>query len=157
MTVAVVPAQPRLLDRRPDGDLVVAAWSEWLRGELDPGWRPGEWNADVLLFVGDPHNPRTSVAVCRIATCGATILNPGYCKPCRDAYRESGLTEEKFEATYTRTFRRVAAHRSLATCAVLSAYSPLHIREYADSTSCKRSWTTDRRTPQPCTTRCRRR
>lgn len=118
MTVAVVPAQPRLLDRRPDDAQVVTAWAEWLRGELDPGWRPGEWNADVLLFVGDPHNPRTSVAVCRITTCGATILNPGYCKPCRDTYRESGLTKEEFEATYTRTFRRVAAHRSLATCAV---------------------------------------
>ncbi|MBC9731466.1 tyrosine-type recombinase/integrase, partial [Streptomyces sp. TRM68367] len=118
MTVAVVPAQPRQLDRRPDDAQMVAAWAEWIRGELNPGWRPGEWNADVLLFVGDPHNPRTSVAVCRIAGCGAAMMNPGYCKPCRDAYRESGMTKEEFEATYTRTFRRVAAHRSLATCAV---------------------------------------
>ena len=118
MTVAVFPVQPSQLDRRRDNAQLVADWGEWLRGQPDGKWRPDEWNADLLLFVGDPDNPRTSVSVCGIAGCGATILSPGYCKTCLDAYRQSGKAKDEFEAAYARRPRRVAAHRHLTSCAV---------------------------------------
>ncbi|GAA1240341.1 tyrosine-type recombinase/integrase [Streptomyces rhizosphaericus] len=120
MTVAVFPAQRRQPDHRPEDTDLAGAWAEWLRGELNANWRPSEWNAEVLLFVGDPDSPHTAVSVCPVTGCGTVVTSPGYCKPCRDAYRDSGLAKEEYEATYTREFRRVAAHRPLASCAVSS-------------------------------------
>jgi integrase len=118
VSVAVLSEQPQRSDRGPGNARVVAEWVGWMRGKLNPDWRPTEWNADLLLFTGDPHDPRTSVSLCRIAGCGTTVLSPGYCGKCLDAYRQSGSTRDEFEATYTRQFRRVAAYRRHPGCAV---------------------------------------
>lgn len=42
----------------------VSAWTAWLRHQLDPGWRAGEWDGERLLFTGDLHHPRTAVWKC---------------------------------------------------------------------------------------------
>lgn len=42
--------------RRPDE----AGWLQWLRARLDPGWRVGEWDGQILLFTGDLASPRTA-------------------------------------------------------------------------------------------------
>ncbi|QIZ37230.1 site-specific integrase [Saccharopolyspora sp. ASAGF58] len=120
MTVAVLPAQSPRPDHGPDDTQVLNAWAEWLRDRLDPQWRPGEWDADLLLFVGDPSNPRTSVGVCSVAGCGVPIQVQltGYCAPCRKAHVRSGMTREEFEAAHKREFRRGNVTRGSAICAV---------------------------------------
>jgi hypothetical protein len=104
------------------GDSVlVNDWVGWLRERLDSHWRPGEWDAELLLFTGDPGNPRTRVKVCPLPSCGITVgelHSSGYCKICHDEFMSSGLTKPEFEAVYTRANRRLNVHRSEAICGV---------------------------------------
>jgi integrase len=102
---------------------LVTDWVVWLRERLDPQWRCGEWDESLLLFRGDPGNPRTSVTVCPLPGCGVTTNDPhssGYCKTCHDEFVESGLAKEEFEATYTRSNRRLNVYRQDKICEVLA-------------------------------------
>lgn len=49
----------------PNPSAPAPGWLEWLRAHLDPGWRPGEWDADALLFTGDLASNRTAAWPCR--------------------------------------------------------------------------------------------
>jgi hypothetical protein len=97
---------------------VAVGWAGWLGDRLDRLWRPGEWDASLLLFAGDPASPRTVVRVCPLAGCGTTTTLPGYCTFCRKAFKKSGMSREEFEATYTRSNRRLNVYRRVASCAV---------------------------------------
>lgn len=129
MTLTALPAESQRENSHPDDPRHVSEWAEWLRAGLDPGWRAGEWDMSLLLFVGDPNNPRTSVGVCAVHRCGVIIpsLSGGYCTSCHSARTQSGLAKEDFDATHTRHFRRGNAARGSAACAVpscaRSAYS----------------------------------
>jgi integrase len=116
MTLAALPAQRR--DGRLDESQVITEWAGWLHGRLDPQWRCGEWDVSLLLFTGDPASPRTVVRACPIARCGQVTASPGYCKHCGDACRQSGMTREEFEATYTRRSGRRDVYCRVASCAV---------------------------------------
>lgn len=120
MTVAVLPTEHRVPGHSADDAKALTGWADWLRDRLDPEWRPGEWDADLLLFVGDPSNPRTSVGVCAVAGCGVPIpvVSKGYCVPCHKAHARSRLTWEEFEAAHRREFRRGNVTRGSGTCAV---------------------------------------
>lgn len=146
MTVAVLPTVYRLSDHGDDSQ-TLTGWTAWLRDRLVRGWRPGEWGADQLLFVGDPSNPNTSVGVCAVAGCGVPIavLSKGYCVPCGDAHARSGMTRQEFEAAHRREFRRGNVIRGSASCEVpvcdRNAYSQgLCVNHY-------RSWVKARRRP----------
>lgn len=52
------------------------AWQQWLADQIDSGWRPEEWNADLWLFTGDPDNPRTALWPCGVTAC-EQIVNGG--------------------------------------------------------------------------------
>jgi integrase len=147
VTVAILPAGRRWPDRVADDAQALAEWAQWLRDRLAPRWRTGEWDGDLLLFVGDPSNPRTSVGVCAVAGCGVPIqaLSTGYCTPCHTAHTRSGMTGEEFEAVHQREFRRGHVTRGSATCAVpvcdRNAYSQdLCVNHY-------RSWVKARKRP----------
>jgi hypothetical protein len=120
MTVAAFPARSGPTVHRPDETQLVTEWTQWLRERLDAQWRRSEWTESLLMFVGDPSNPHTSVGACTVAGCGVPIavLSKGYCVPCLDAFRASGLTREAFEATHKRAFHRGNVSRSSAPCAV---------------------------------------
>ncbi|MGH3896691.1 MAG: hypothetical protein ACRDTA_00265 [Pseudonocardiaceae bacterium] len=115
-------------DNHPCGTQLAEEWTAWLRERLDPDWRSGEWDESLLLFTGDPRNPRTSVGVCEVAGCGVTIQaqSLGYCATCSDAYRQSGLTKEDFEATYSRQFNRANVTRDAAECDVPACARKTH-------------------------------
>ena len=49
------------------------AWAQWLDGQINPGWRPGEWNAAQWFFTGDPDNDRTLASRCAVAACRAPL------------------------------------------------------------------------------------
>jgi len=69
-----------------------SAWREHLLTQLDPDWRPDEWNADLQLFTGDADNPFTGVYRCPVDGCGelAKDLN-GACQACRGAARRAAV------------------------------------------------------------------
>jgi hypothetical protein len=39
-------------------------WAGWLRAQLDPAWRAGEWDGVALLFTGDLDSARTAAWPC---------------------------------------------------------------------------------------------
>ncbi|MFF0744956.1 hypothetical protein ACFYVL_31595 [Streptomyces sp. NPDC004111] len=51
-------------------------WTAWLREQLDPQWRVGEWEAQRWLFTGDLDSHRTSSSRCRTQRCDAVIRDP---------------------------------------------------------------------------------
>lgn len=62
-------------------------WAETLRIRLDPGWRPGEWDATSGTFVANLSNPDTWVFVCKIPGCGGLIGHRSeWCVRCRKHY-----------------------------------------------------------------------
>ncbi|MGH3598799.1 MAG: tyrosine-type recombinase/integrase [Pseudonocardiaceae bacterium] len=76
-----------------------SGWLEWLRGRLDPGWRPGEWDDHALLFTGDLHSPRTAAWPCRTPGCSAAArYHHRRCSGCRRARSGAGIGWAKFDA-----------------------------------------------------------
>ncbi len=82
-------------DHRPDEP----GWARWLRARLDPGWRPGEWDGQALLFTGDLASPRTAAWPCRTPGCPTGTRRPsGRCDGCRRARSASELAWGEFDA-----------------------------------------------------------
>ena len=95
----------------------LAAWSAWLDDQLDPDWRPGEWDAERLLFNGNPDNPRT--AVWRCLRCGMlTAKGSGLCTLCGRVKKQSGLSREEFLRTCPPEDTRNRRFGSHELCAV---------------------------------------
>ena len=77
------------------------AWQLWLRGKVDPGWRPGEWDERWWLFTGASDNPQTSVWKCSTPACVSGLYSRrGRCAPCVRDHQASGLSLEEFDRTY---------------------------------------------------------
>jgi integrase len=89
---ALQPARKQASSTQPE-------WSVWLRGRLDPDWRPGEWDDKILLFTGDLANDRTAAWGCRTPGClTATRRQHGRCDACRRARSGLGVSWEDFDA-----------------------------------------------------------
>ncbi|MEW2412617.1 site-specific integrase [Streptomyces sp. NPDC046866] len=91
----------RIADARgsaPEG--LLAGWTAWLTSKLDAAWRPGEWDAENLLFTGDPSNPRNAIHKCRHPRCFVTTAAI-YCTACSRELRKSGMDPGQFDDEYT--------------------------------------------------------
>ena len=74
-------------------------WLEWLRPQLDPAWRAGEWDGQTLLFTGDLTSARTASWPCRTLGCPTATRRPsGRCDGCRRARVGAGLSWAEFDA-----------------------------------------------------------
>jgi len=74
-------------------------WLEWLRARLDPTWRGGEWDGEILLFTGDLDSARTAAWPCRTPDCPTATRRPsGRCDGCRRARVSTGLCWADFDA-----------------------------------------------------------
>jgi integrase len=101
-----------------------AGWLEWLRTQLDPAWRAGEWDSQTLLFTGDLASARTAAWPCRTPGCPTTTRRPsGRCDGCRRARIDAGLGWAAFDAAppprATRPLQR-------GCCAVSDCQGDLH-------------------------------
>ena len=102
-------------------------WSDWLHAQLDPAWRPGEWDGDAWLFTGDLHSDRTAAWPCRTPGCPtATRRHHGRCDGCRRARRGVGLSWEDFDADPPP--RPVRPLLPVGRCSVPGCESELHCR-----------------------------
>lgn len=117
---AVLPLAPRPQpDAQPDTGRELAAWAAWLAEAVDPGWRPGEWEHEKLLFTGDFDHPRTTAWKCAVLACpNASLANMAPCEACRKKMRVSGLSKQEFLATFVPTPNRRMGARQRTRCAV---------------------------------------
>ncbi|ATL32764.1 tyrosine-type recombinase/integrase [Streptomyces formicae] len=73
-----------------------AGWESWLIDNLLAEWRPGEWNAEALLFTGDFANPLTWVFPCKVVACmRRSLTKGGACGSCTARMRREGLTADQ--------------------------------------------------------------
>ncbi|MGW4217398.1 tyrosine-type recombinase/integrase [Streptomyces bacillaris] len=79
---------------------ILEEWACWLRGEIDEEWRPGEWNGDLLLFVGDLDSPSISAGRCHHPLCDVPTDSSRYCTNCHKALRGLGMKADEFEVSY---------------------------------------------------------
>ncbi|MEN8654839.1 tyrosine-type recombinase/integrase [Streptomyces sp. 21So2-11] len=100
MSLATLPVSPLLPAGSQAADQLLAQWEAWLHDIVDPRWRPGEWNADHLLFTGDVNNPRTIVRLCEINECDVATDLSRFCTGCSRELRLSGLTSADFEKSF---------------------------------------------------------
>ncbi|MGW7283020.1 tyrosine-type recombinase/integrase [Streptomyces sp. NPDC054844] len=114
MTVSgnVVPLhQPRRDADQADHRLppkVSTEWTAWLREQIEPAWRPGEWGDDVHLFTGDVDHAGTAVYRCDVAACDAlTRTRRGLCATCEKTHRAGSLGLKEFKAAYVPDRNRV--------------------------------------------------
>ncbi len=76
-------------------------WERWLREQVDPAWRPGEWEEKWWLFTGDPDNPRTSIWQCQTPACTIGVYSRrGRCITCARDHKVAGVSWEEFDRTY---------------------------------------------------------
>lgn len=83
-------------------------WNQWLEGQIDPRWRPGEWSRRSWMFTGDPENPRTSVERCVVAACTNTVQS-GMCHSCRRILTATGQDRAEFLLSHVPDRRTVTA------------------------------------------------
>lgn len=86
---------------------VLASWTVWLEDRIDPGWRPGEWDATTRLFSGEVDNPGTVIFRCATAACESLCRARGLCTGCERALRTSGLEAREFKVTFVPERNRV--------------------------------------------------
>ncbi len=80
---------------------LAATWSEHLGNRILKSWRPGEFDAERLLLVPDPSNPRTFLKRCIRNGCLLLIEGGNYCAPCRKEWamaKAEGVTREAWSA-----------------------------------------------------------
>ncbi|WP_175409048.1 tyrosine-type recombinase/integrase [Streptomyces sp. TRM64462] len=113
MSIATVTALPE--PKRPaDGFYTRAAlegWRSWLRDALVPDWRPGEWDPELMLFTGDPDNPRTTLFRCLVERCDTVVATRSHCSICGIAFRAGKLDAETFNSTHVPTPNRLVGAR----------------------------------------------
>lgn len=91
-------------------------WELWLRRQVDPNWRAGEWEERWWLFTGAAWNLQTSVWKCVTPACIAGLHSRnGRCAPCVHDHQASGLSLEEFDRTYVPE-RRTHSGFDLADC-----------------------------------------
>jgi integrase len=76
-------------------------WATWLGEQIDPAWRPGEWDSDRWLFTGHPDNSATGVSRCMTRACSTFVPGQaGLCVSCRREHAVSGMSVEVFANTH---------------------------------------------------------
>lgn len=65
------------------------AWTSYLAERIARDWRPGEFDAEALVFLPDIGIRNTRLTECIKAGCGVLMPEPGLCPGCRNAWRES--------------------------------------------------------------------
>ena len=88
----VVTALPVALDHH--------AWTEHLRGLLDPQWRAGEFDPATWLFTGDVTNPATTSTSCLVTACATVVGSRSMCGSCQRAWVGSESDRDTFLATH---------------------------------------------------------
>jgi integrase len=96
VTVALDTAA--LSERLPQFDR--SAWQTWLESQLDPAWRPGEWDAEHWFFDGDPDNPRTQASLCAVQRCRTKTDGAPLCSFCAKKWSHSGTDLDVFAAEH---------------------------------------------------------
>lgn len=72
---------------------------EYLQGQIDPNWRPDEFDYERLLFRPDPRNPDTILHVCSRSNCGVLLNRSSLCPSCQSSWnkvKESGVQLENW-------------------------------------------------------------
>lgn len=118
--------------------LDTGAWGAWLREQVDPGWRPGEWDMACWLFTGDLGNPRTGAWKCFTAACDLAVRSrKGFCRPCSLEHRRSGLGKDEFAAAHVPVRVRPRPASVTAECIVtrdgVSCVRPRHCQGLCSS------------------------
>lgn len=115
MTLALIrPESPACFAEGVD----LIAWRQWLEDAIDRDWRPSEWDAEALLFTGDPDNPRTRAYVCRTASCSTVVHTRSFCTKCMEEFKTSGLDAGVFAAEYDRRTIVTKAGQAPSRCRV---------------------------------------
>jgi Phage integrase family len=110
---SVVPITPQPADNTDQ----LERWQVFLAGKIDPKWRENEWDSTTWLFTGDLDNPRTAAYQCRTPGCLQVLHTPeSRCQPCQEAVRDSGLSEEDFNAGHCRDPQRLFAYTPPGQC-----------------------------------------
>lgn len=82
-------------------------WLAWLRQQVEPSWRPGEWDHERMFFDGDLDSDATTASRCRVVACRFPCPSRGSrCSPCSVAARASDLPAKEFDATHQPTRKR---------------------------------------------------
>ncbi|PYC69079.1 hypothetical protein C7C46_28650 [Streptomyces tateyamensis] len=102
----------------PAGGVGLDTWQRWLEDAIDRDWRPTEWDAEALLFTGDPDNPRTRAYVCRTVSCSTVVHTRSFCTKCMEKFKASGLSAEVFAAQYDRRAVVTKAGQAPSRCRV---------------------------------------
>lgn len=112
MTTPALTTLPDSLPYRLDHD----AWRRYLREDIDPEWRPDEFDPQRWLFTGDPDNPRTTSTRCKVRACDTVVNSRCLCNQCQRAWEASQQDEEEFLKTYQPSL--VRHRRTGQTCVV---------------------------------------
>ncbi|MGK5169590.1 tyrosine-type recombinase/integrase [Geodermatophilus sp. CPCC 205761] len=97
---------------------VETGWQAWLAEHTSTPWRPGEWDSDTLLFIGDLDNPMTRAFRCLTPDCDAIVGAMTRCTSCGKAKRKSGLTDEAFDAIHRSSYEGRRPTQRTGTCLV---------------------------------------
>lgn len=99
------------------------AWVAYLREQIAPAWRPGEFDPERWLFTGDPDNPATTSTRCTVRACDTVVTSRTLCQQCQRASAHSDLGAHEFLASYqpsvtkqTRTDTRCVVGNDVVWC-----------------------------------------
>lgn len=76
--MSLTAVNPAATSERPP-----SSWIEFLQKQIDPSWRPGEYDHSKLIYTPDLANPFTSLVVCRKRDCGTHLASGQVCPSCR--------------------------------------------------------------------------
>lgn len=76
------------------------AWLKWLKAEVDPRWRRGQWDQDRWMMTVHPGDETTTVRKCAVVACMTAIPTGRICTQCANARKQAGTPLEEFIASY---------------------------------------------------------
>lgn len=98
-------------------------WVEHLSNQVDPAWRPGEWDHDAWVFIPDADNPQTRLFRCPRRGCGVPVSRDQVCVYCSREQKRNQWTADELLATTRAEPPRVRSHLRRPNCAVSDATS----------------------------------
>lgn len=84
MTLRVAPSTPLLPAPRPQRE---ATWTAFLQARLTRDWRPGEFDAERLIYIPNVGDPDVWLRRCRRAGCGVVLDRAELCVVCWKEWR----------------------------------------------------------------------
>ena len=104
---SAVHAPARTLRAVPSSD---ETWTDFVRSQIKPDWRSGEWDEEAMQFRGDPQNSLTKTYACPTVACSTrSSTENGFCNPCGIALKRSNLPRGEFIAQHRPQTSRHAA------------------------------------------------